>query len=702
MRPIMHPVTLISSSLLVLASALPAAELPVKQVVLSSAGVGYVEHAGTVEGSTTVQLSFKVGQINDVLKSLVLMDQDGGKIGAVVYPSQEPLERTLKSFQVDLTGNPSLAQLLQQLKGAPVKLKAQGSEVRGTIVGTELRSIDLGDKRVIQTPVLTVVSGGVFRQVRLDEIGDLTLEDERLHGELTKALAAVATSRDQDKKPVTLRFEGQGKRRVQVGYVSEMPLWKVSYRLLLPENGKTEGTLQAWAIVENQTDSDWNDISLALVSGRPIAFVQDLYRPLYLPRPVVEEERFASLSPQTYGGGMGEKLEALAAMPPGAAGFAASAPAVAPQRARGLAKSAMAMESAEMESDKRFAVGDLAMDAAAMSAPSLDPTAGVRSMADSERLGVTFRYRVPSVSLPRQQSAMLPILTETLAAEPVSIYRESVLARHPLQGALVTNTTKAHLLNGPVTVLDPAGYAGDARLDLLPPGEHRLLSFAVDTPVTVDPKLQSSQGQVVAATLANGILTLTSALEAVRAYTVQNSDSQARTLVVEHPRRDEWEITGERKPFESTPEVHRFRTTVEAGKTTTLTVEERSQQHSSVVITDCDEPQLLAYSKEGKISKRVQDALRRAADLKRSQAEAERAVAQKEQDLTNLTNDQERLRQNLRSVQANSDYAQRLLKKLNDQESKVETLESDRDRLRATAEEKRQALADYLNGLRVE
>ena len=98
--------------------------VPIKTVVLFSSGVGYFEHAGTVRGDGSTLLRFKTSQINDVLKSLVLQDQDGGRVGAITYPSQDPLAKTLGSFQVDITANPSLAELLNQLRGAKVTVQA--------------------------------------------------------------------------------------------------------------------------------------------------------------------------------------------------------------------------------------------------------------------------------------------------------------------------------------------------------------------------------------------------------------------------------------------------------------------------------------------------------------------------------------------------------------------------------------------------
>src|SRR5689334_20549369 len=278
-------------------------DVPVTKVVLFSSGVGYFEHAGTVHGTSATELRFKTTQINDILKSIMLQDQDGGRIGAITYPSQDPLAKTLKSFQVDITQNPSLADLLNQLRGAKVTVQTQGERVSGTILGVESRRRPTDKGEPLTTQVLNVLSGAMIRGVDLSIISNLSLDDPQLEDELAKALAALVQARDQDKKPVTINFSGTGDRRVRIGYVVETPIWKTSYRLMLDQNSKV-ARLQGWAIVENQTESDWNNVSLSLVSGRPISFTMDLYQPLYSTRPNVVPELYAGLHPQVYAGGI--------------------------------------------------------------------------------------------------------------------------------------------------------------------------------------------------------------------------------------------------------------------------------------------------------------------------------------------------------------------------------------------------------------
>src|SRR5947209_11423556 len=138
------------------------ADVPVKQVVLFSSGVGYFEHFGSVNGTGDTELRFKTQQINDILKSLVLEDLDKGRVTTITYPSQDPVAKTLRSFQVDITSNPSLGELLNQLRGAKVKLQVGAETVEGTILGLEKKQKPVGgiapgtDKGVIEVWVLNL------------------------------------------------------------------------------------------------------------------------------------------------------------------------------------------------------------------------------------------------------------------------------------------------------------------------------------------------------------------------------------------------------------------------------------------------------------------------------------------------------------------------------------------------------------------
>ena len=258
------------------------ATVPLKRVVLFSSGVGYFEHDGKVTGNAKVDLKFKVKDINDLLKSMVVQDFDGGHVSTVGYGSNDPLDKRLASFAMNLNGNPTLAQLLEQIRGEEVETDAP-NKIVGKIVSIETRKTEIGKDHFIDQTVMNVASDGGLRSVILESAGAIRLLNPKLDAELHKALGVLATAHETDKKTVSLDFRGEGQRNVRVGYIEETPIWKTSYRLVLSDEKKP--FLQGWAIVENPSEEDWNDVRLSLVSGRPISFTMDLYQPTYIPRP---------------------------------------------------------------------------------------------------------------------------------------------------------------------------------------------------------------------------------------------------------------------------------------------------------------------------------------------------------------------------------------------------------------------------------
>ena len=279
----------------------PQATLPLTKIVLYASGVGYFQRDGQINGHGQVALRFKVDTVNDLLKSMTVQDFDGGQVSTVTYDSRDPITRTLKSFAIDLTDNAGLGNLLWQMRGERVEV-ATPNLVQGVIMGVETKKERVGDKDVIEVEYLNLLTDNGLRSIPLPQVQQLRVTNEQLNAELRQALAVLATSHDTQKKTVTLDFSGQGSRRVRVGYIMETPVWKTSYRLVLSD---TEAPfLQGWALVENTTDEDWQDVRLSLISGRPISFTMDMYEPLYAQRPVVVPEVYAALRPQTYGQAM--------------------------------------------------------------------------------------------------------------------------------------------------------------------------------------------------------------------------------------------------------------------------------------------------------------------------------------------------------------------------------------------------------------
>ena len=675
--------------------------LPLEKVVLFTSGVGYFQHGGKVNNDAQVEMSFKSEHINDLLKSMVLEDLGGGTVSTVSYASRDPLTKTLETFAVNLTDNPSMGQLLGRLRGEAIDVDAL-APASGTIVGVEKRAVPVGADKTIEKEFVTILTKDGLRTLPLDSITRIKLVDPRLQSELEKALAVLALGHDNEKKSVTLNFSGKGARDVRVGYVQQTPIWKTSYRLVLDDAaGGNQAMLQGFAIVENTTDNDWKDVSMSLVSGRPISFVMDLYQPLYVPRPEVQQELYASLVPQVYGqdlaGGEREFLEAASR-----SRITADNPLVANK----LRKSQLAANQLAAAPAGSFAKNDSQdqlqdNDNKGWHDKSMfEAAASVQSMAQGGALGELFRYEIAKpVTIQRQRSAMLPIVGEKVEAEKVAIYDERVMAKHPLAGLRLVNSTKLNLMQGPITVYDGGAYAGDARVEDMAPGSERLLSYAVDLDVEIAPRAVVKPEEIVSMRVEKGTLIASRKLAREKKFDVKNSGDKAVKVLVEYPLESGWKLVKPAKADEVTRDRQRFVVIAQPGKPAVLDVAEEMLVDQRIVITNLDDNAILFYSNAKVTSPDVKKAL---AEIIRRKREIEQVVREKaasQQEIATVSQEQDRIRQNMQQLDRGSELYTRYVQKFAQQEDRVETLRKEVAQREKQEQEARRALDDFLSQL---
>ena len=679
-----------------------AADVPVERVVLFSSGVGYFEHRGQVEGDATIDLKFNVDDINDLLKSMVLQDLDGGQISTVTYGSRDPITKTLQTFAIDLTSNPTLGQLLSQIRGERVEIDAP-NKVRGTIVGVEKQRQTSGpDHVVIEVEYLNLLTDEGLRRIPLDAIGRIKLANAELDKEFRQALAVLAAGHATDKKTVSIKFLGEGERNVRVGYIQEAPVWKTSYRLVLDEDDKP--LLQGWAIVENTTETDWQDVRLSLVSGRPISFVMDLYSPLYAQRPTVVPEQYASLRPQVYE----QDLEAKIARGEGEA--QSSRPRYSDEQLRAMSRREGKSVSREMmpqsggvgggEAGLSGLVNDADYHIAGTELRSSLVRDSVQAAAQGADVGELFQYNIKNeVTLARQRSAMLPIINDEVAGEKVSIYNAAVHEKYPLNGVRLNNTSDLHLMHGPVTVVDGGVSAGDARIPDLPAGGERLLSYAMDLEIEVAPKRESRPQHLISVRIENGVLQARLKQSRKQNYTLKSSGEESRSVLVEYPIEAGWELVAPKEPSEKTRDVYRFAVEVEPAKPTELTIEEEQTIRQAIAINTLPENGFKYYLGADAVSQAVKQALGEVVRRKRELADLQRRMQQNDQEIGQIREEQERIRANMQSIDRNTDLYNRYVKKFSDQEDRVEELREENRALQQEIANAQRSLEEYISTL---
>ena len=691
-----------------------SADVPVTRVVLFSSGVGYFEHNGSVTGTATSDLRFETAQINDVLKSLVVYDRSGGHVNTITYPANDPVNRTLRSFEVNLSGDPPLADILKQIRGAQVTVSVADETVTGLILGVEQKdkAIGKGDaEKVLHTWVVNIISETGIRSISLDDIRKLDIQDDKIKKEMNQALSALVQARDQSKKTVTLHFDGQGQRTVGMGYLVETPIWKTTYRLLLPDaTSKNNAELQAWAIVENQTDNDWNDVALSLVGGRPISFIEMLYQPIYVSRPVVQPTTIGSIIPQTYDNGISITNPSLAVQQQGQAqNLRQMIVGNGLNDNRMFSNAGGVLNNFNGNFDVTNSVQSAAAPVPAGVLPMTDFAQGVAAIAEAMKIGEMFHYTVDKVSLPRQQSSMIPIIVEGMNVDRLSIYSPTVSSKYAMRGLRLHNNSGKYLLAGPVTVMDTLkeghSYAGDAKIEDIPPGQSRLLSYAVDQDTSIQIARDTGEEALITGSVVKGTLKVQYRNEIKRIYTLQNKSDSPKTIIIEHPLNGDYTLKDPATGVEKTDKAYRFEVKLDAKQTKDFSVTMERVRKEEVVLlnapaVNASDP-VIFYSRQDKIPAKVQEVLKTVSTKRAAIADLERKLQIRNADRTQITQDLAGIRESIKVIPTGTTL-DTYIKKLTDHDNDLTKANADIKELQASIESARSDLTKYLETATVE
>ena len=691
------------------ASAGESARLPVTRVVLYKNGVGYFEHAGRVRDSQDVNVDFTTAQLNDVLKSLTVLDLGKGRITGVSYNSNAPLEKRLGSLHLPVGENPTTAQFLDALRGARLEVHSGSESASGRLLSVDEREIPIkGDQKVTIDQVSIVSDSGEVRVFDLTPSTSVRVAEKEVNEEVGKYLGLVASTRDQDLRRMTISTAGEGERNLLVSYISEVPVWKSTYRIVIPKDGKP--LLQGWAIVDNTVGEDWKNVELSLVAGAPQSFVQELSQPYYTRRPVVALPENAMITPQTHEATMegqtdvvNGQLMASAAAAPSAGSVSGSAGGII-GGVVSSGRNTMAIRSGSGGGVGAGMGGGTGYKAWAARPEAADSLEGATTTAQTRDLGDLFEYKLQDrVTIHKNQSALVPILQTRIDAEKVSVWNPSESA--VLRALWVDNTSDLTLDGGSFNVLEGDAFAGEGLMDPIKPGEKRLLSYAADLGVLVDAKQRAENQRVTRVVIAHGTMMQSTQEREEHTYLIRNRDATARTVVIEHPARPGWKLTDDEKPAESSTSFHRFRLTVEPKKTETLLVKEYRPMTNSYQVSNVDDNQIKYFLQQKMINPQIEQALRKVIAQKNSMAELDAEVASRKSKIASIGEDQQRVRENMKALKGSAEekaLVERYVRELNEQEDRVQALHREMADLQQKREAAQKTLNDMIEGLQME
>jgi hypothetical protein len=774
-----------------LAAAAPAesgGRLPVKRVVLYKNGVGYFEHSARVHGSQDLTIDFTTAQLNDVLKSLTVVDLGEGRISGVRYNSIAPLEERLKALRLPFGESVTQADFLAALRGARVEAHSGAATATGRLlnVETEQRTTDKGVSYSV-TKFSVITDAGEMRNFELGPGTLVRLAEHDLSDEVGKYLNLIGSSRARDLRRMTISATGVGDRNIFVSYISEVPVWKSTYRIILPTKPGDKPLLQGWAIVDNTVGEDWKDVQLSLVAGAPQSFIENISQPYYTRRPVVQLPPSVMLTPQEHegtvttvtrsGGGVGSgegagvahgsggvvgglisgdlidglpvngrAFDRLGQFGGGLAGTVTDPTGAALPGSQVTLRNQQTATSEETTTDSRgvyqfygLPIGTYTLSIAHVGfkefstrnvqvatgrVNAINATLGVGTTsetvevdaeasevsgaaakqhveAEGKDMGDYFEYNVKQpITIGKNQSALVPILQARIDAEKVSIWNEE--SKEIRRALWLTNSSGLTLDSGTFNILDGDTFAGEGLIETVHPAERRLISFAGDPALRITMEEESSTKPATHVRIVKGMMILTREQRDSRKYTLHNSDTQPRQVVIEHPAREGWKLVEGAKPEETTASFLRFRVAVGPDKTEELKLEEYHLEDTQYELTNLDDEQVALISKENQITPALQDVFRRVLAQKNEVSNFEAQIKARQTEIGAITQDQARVRENMKVLKGSPEekaLLQRYTRQLDSQEDRLVTLNKEISDLRQKHDKADQELDQMIESI---
>ncbi|MGH9517850.1 MAG: hypothetical protein ACRD3P_19455 [Terriglobales bacterium] len=679
------------------ASDSDAARLPVKRVVLYKNGVGYFEHSARVRGNQELGIDFTTGQLNDVLKSLTVVDLGDGRISDIRYNSIAPLDERLHALRLPFGEQITRAEFLSALRGSRVEVAGKGESATGRLLSVEQedRTNDSGATYHV-TDFSIVTDAGEMKNFELSPGVSVRLADHELNDEVGRYLNLVGSSRARDLRRMTVSATGNGDRDIFVSYISEVPVWKSTYRIILPEKPNEKPLLQGWAIVDNTIGEDWKDVQLSLIAGAPQSFIQNISQPLYARRPEVALPESAMLTPQTHEGTM--KDEGPAAPPPPPPG--ASIGGAVGKLGQFDYRTRSGTNSPSVSSEQ-FEVQAVPMVSMPNKGRNLAQIAQLQNgvIAQAQELGDYFEYNIKqAITIGKNQSALVPILQSRIEAEKVTLWTAN--ENQPALRALwMKNASGLTLDSGTFNIIDSGTFAGEGLIETVHPNERRLLSYAADTAVRVTSQAESKDLPVSRVQILKGVMFLSREHRDKVKYTIRNADTIARQVIIEHPVRAGWKLIDADKPEETSASHYRFRVAVDPDKNHELTVEETHQDVSRSMLTDITQHQVELLATENVMTAELQAAFRRVLDQKSQISRLQSETGTRQMELNAINTDQARIRENMKALRGSVEEKALLARythQLNSQEDRLTLLHKEITELEQKQNAERQKLEDMV------
>jgi len=679
-------------------------ELNIKKVIIHRSGISYFILEGLIIGTDTFELEFKIDEMDDVLKSLFVLDtSEKGYISSISYDAALETSQLLKSIMLNIPDRGSLSSLITQIKGADVKLTvAGGKTIVGTIIGIEEIEKMNKNEKTVEKLLILLQENDEISKFNFSDFKSFDIQNEDIKKDLKFFLDTVISGKKKDAKKININCESGGddevERIVFVYYIRESPIWKTSYRLIMSKEQAQEEKclLSGWSLIENTTNQDWENVELSLVAGMPVSFKYEFYRPIFIQRPVIRPPRVLSVKPTEIEEGLemedyGEyELDAIEAAPRemmkkakmGRRGM----PPPAPAAAAGFGGRMMNVLSDDALLDKVKS----------------------QTQVQTKDLGELFEYNISNpVTIKRKQSALVPILTEVIKARRVLLYNKNEYDKNPNACLEITNNTNLTLERGPVTIIYDDNLAGEAIVPFLNKEDTRLLNYAVEQAVLITHEAKTESLSVHKITIGSGYSYEYYYTNMMTIYKIKNKTSEEKELYLDHPKTHGYKFIEKPVDPEETPNYWRFKITLKPKDAITFKLKEQREDYSSNYLRNWSRDDILKrvgfYVKQKFINEKLETQLKEIAELIQDLNQKKKKQSRLIEERNQMSDEQSRLRENISVLGEDTQsisLKERYIKKLNNQESRFEKISVEAKKLDKEIDSLNKTIENKMNKLK--
>ena len=681
-------------------------KLKVKKVIIFKHGVSYYILQAPIKGSGKYELEFKISEMDDVLKSLFVIDTSKkGYVSSISYDTALETSELLKSIMLNIPDMDSFSSLITQIKGAPVSLLIVGGKnLKGITMGIELNERFIKDQKSTEKILILLQDDDTITKIPFSDIKAFEILNDDIKKDLKFFLDTVIAGKKKDAKNILIHCESGGddeiEREIFVSYILESPIWKTSYRLIISKvlEQKQQCLLSGWCMVENTTNQDWENIELSLVAGMPVSFRYDFYKPIFIQRPIVKPPTILSAKPTDIEEGLElEKFKDYAMAEEARPAMKMS------KKLRGALPPAPGMAAGAAAGGRYLGVMSSLDD------ESLMEKVKSQTKTQTKDLGELFEYNISNpVTIKRKHSALVPILTEAIKARRILLYNINEHDKNPNACLEITNNTTLTLERGPATIIYDDNLAGEAIVPFLNKDDTRLLNYAIEQAVLIIHEQKSENLSVHKVKFGGGYSYEYYFTDSMTFYKIKNKTSEEKELYLDHPKNSGFKFIEPPIQPEETPNYWRFKITLKPKDAIVFTLKERKENYTSNYLWNWSKDDILErvgfYIKHKFIDDKLENQLKEIAELIQKSGELKTRRDKLHNERDSMNDEQARLRENISVLGEDTQsisLKERYVKKLSDQENRFESISGDLNKLDKEITELNTDIDGRINGLKI-